>query len=151
VTVHKSGVMGAVLTVLGTAALSAGVAGADGPVQVKSQLGDVCLDGQSWVADIPVVINPCNGTDFQRWNLNGRQLESAAFPGKCLTNPMDTGAVHIEYCRDAFVQHWNFQPNGQVTTDSGNCLTVLGGPGPGTRVFARWCTGDPGQAWVSVP
>jgi Ricin-type beta-trefoil lectin domain len=143
--------LGIVSTVLGVAMRSAGAAGADGPVQIRSQLGDVCLDAPSLIWDIPVVINPCNGTDFQRWNLTGRQLENAAFPGKCLTMPVESGALHIEYCRDAFVQHWSIQPNGQVTSDSGSCLTVLGGPGPGTRVAARWCNGDPGQGWESVP
>jgi hypothetical protein len=156
-TMHELRVMGGVGrarvvvgTVLGVALLSSGAASADGAVQIRSQLGDLCLDAPSFIGDIPVVINPCNGTDFQRWNLNGRQLENAAFPGKCLTAP-GSGAVHIEYCRDAFIQHWSFQPNGQVTSDFGNCLTVLGGPDPGTRVAARWCGGGPGQGWDSVP
>lgn len=100
------------------------------------------------------MINPCNGSDFQRWNLNGRQLENVATPGRCLTMPVEGSVSHLELCRDAYIQHWSFQPNGQVTTDAGSRLTVLsvfGNIGPGTRVSARWCSGDPGQGWDSVP
>jgi hypothetical protein len=141
----------AVSMVLGGAMLSAGAASADGPVHVRSRLGDACLDAPSWIGDVPVVINPCNDSDFQRWNLNGQQLENAAFPGKCLT-PLDKASVlHLELCRGAMVQHWNFQPDGQVKNDVGNCLTAFGGPAPGTRVSGRWCNGDPGQGWDSAP
>ena len=148
------GVAGALLVVsavLGGATLNADGASADGPVHIRSRLGDTCLDAPSWIGDVPVVINPCNDSDFQRWNLNGGQLENVAFPGKCLTDPQKGSSVHLEMCRGAMVQHWNFQPNGQATTDLGNCLTVLGGPGPGTRVSARYCTGDPNQGWDSAP
>jgi len=137
--------------VLGGAMLSAGAASADGAVHVRSRLGDACLDAPSWIGDVPVVINPCNDSDFQRWNLNGQQLESVAFPGKCLTPQEKSSVLHLEMCRGAMVQHWNFRPDGQITNDVGNCLTVLGGPGPGTRVSARWCSGDPGQGWDSAP
>jgi hypothetical protein len=90
---HELRLMGAVgiLVVVGTAfgvaMLSAGAASADGPVQLRSRLGDVCLNapGGSWLT--AVVTNPCNGSGFQRWNLAGRQLESVAFPGECLTMP----------------------------------------------------------------
>lgn len=45
-------------------------------------------------------------------------------------------------------QNWNVDPNGQVKNDTGwYCLTVLGGPGPGTWVSARYCNGDPNQGW----
>jgi hypothetical protein len=144
----------AVSTALGVAMLGAGAAGADGPVQVKSRLGDFCLDAPigNWYA--AVLINPCNGTDFQRWNLNGRQLQSVAFPGSCLAMPGDSTFSHLGPCNDTYFQHWSFQPNGQVTTDNGACLTVLtifGGPAPGNRVSSRFCNGDPGQGWDSVP
>jgi hypothetical protein len=98
-----------------------------------------------------VVINPCNDSDFQRWNLNGQQLENAAFPGKCLTQQDKTSVLYIEMCRGAMVQHWNFQPDGQVKNDVGNCLTAFGGPAPRTRVSGRWCNGDPGQGWDLAP
>ncbi|MDT7765362.1 MAG: hypothetical protein QOC63_4782 [Mycobacterium sp.] len=88
-----------VSTVPASAALGVVTANADGPVHVRSRLGDACLDAPSWIGDVPVVINP----------------------------------------------------DGQVTTDVGNCLTVFGGPAPGTRASARWCNGDPGQGWDSAP
>ena len=100
--------------VLGGAMLSGGAASADGPVHVRSRLGDACLDAPSWIGDVPVVINPCNDSDFQRWNLNGQQLENVAFPGKCLTPQDKTSVLHLEMCRGAMVQQWNFQPDGQV-------------------------------------
>jgi hypothetical protein len=145
------GALLAVSAVFGGATLSADAASADGPIHVRSRLGDACLDAPSWIGDVPVVINPCNDSDFQRWNLSGGQLENVAFPGKCLTDPQKGSGLHLEMCRGAMVQHWSFQPDGQVRTDLGNCLTVLGGPAPGTRVSARYCTGDPGQGWDSAP
>jgi hypothetical protein len=49
--------------------------------------------------------------------------------------PVEGSVSHLELCRDAYIQHWSFQPKGQVTTDAGSCLTVLsvfGNIGPGT-------------------
>ncbi|KZS66646.1 RICIN domain-containing protein [Mycobacterium ostraviense] len=138
--------------VLGLALLNAGVAHADGPVQLKSRLGDVCLDAPSgsWVS--PVVINPCNGTGFQRWNLNGQEIESVAFPGECLTQPGEGWWAKLNPCTNWISQHWTIQSNGQVTNDLGGCLAVLGGPDPGTWVSTRWCNaGAPEQQWDSVP
>jgi Ricin-type beta-trefoil lectin domain len=157
-TVHELRLMGGVCravvvvsTVLGIAMLNAGAAGADGPVQLKSRLGDVCLDGPNPNWRGGVLINPCNGTDFQRWNLNGQQFESVAFPGKCLTAPGDSWVSYLGPCFNSLAQHWDIQPNGQVTTFTNSCLAVLGGPAPGTWVSARWCDGDLGQGWDSVP
>jgi hypothetical protein len=137
----------------GVAVLGAGEASADGPVQLRSRLGDFCLDapGGSWVT--AVVINPCNGTDFQRWNLTpAGQLESVAFPGLCLSTPGERWWVHLEACVDWFTQKWTIQPNGLVTASSVACLTVLGGPGPGTWVSTGACNaGAPDQEWDSVP
>ncbi|OBJ09819.1 hypothetical protein A5659_19785 [Mycobacterium sp. 1165196.3] len=136
-------------TVFGLAMLGAGGASADGPVQLRSRLGDACVDGpgSGWLA--PVVVNPCNGADSQRWTLSGiGRLESAAFPGQCL-NSDGTGAAHLVACWDS--QRWNVQPNGQITAVLGGCLAVLGGPDPGTWVSTRWCNGDPGQGWDIVP
>jgi Ricin-type beta-trefoil lectin domain len=137
-------------TVLGVAVLSAGAAGADGPVQLRSRSGGSCLDAPLGSVQVSMVINTCNGTDFQRWNLNGQQLESVAFPGRCLKAD-ESWVTYLGPCLNALVQQWNIQPDGQVTTYNGRCLTVLGGPGPGTRVGARWCDGDVGQGWDSVP
>lgn len=139
--------------VFGVAILCAGTAGADGPVQLKSRLGDFCLDAPSgsWVS--PVVINPCNGTDFQRWNVNGdREIESVAFPGECLQQPGESLWAKLNPCTNWISQHWTIQPNGQISNDLGGCLAVLGGPGPGAWVSTRWCNADaPEQQWDSVP
>jgi Ricin-type beta-trefoil lectin domain len=86
-------------TVLGAVQLSAGAAGADGSVHVRSRLGDVCLDAPSWIGDVPVVINRCNDSDFQRWNLNDRQLENVAFPGRCLADQQKGAGLQLEMCR----------------------------------------------------
>jgi hypothetical protein len=125
-----------VSTVLGGAMLSVGAASADGPVQVRSRLGDACLDAPSWIGDVPVVINPCNDSDFQRWNLNGRQLENVAFPGKCLTEEEKSSVLHLEMCRGAMVQHGIFSPTARsrpmlVTASPSSAALV---PGPGLRL-----------------
>src|ERR1700744_499349 len=121
-----TGGVGRALVVVSTgfAMLSAGVASGDGPIHVRSRLGDACLAPPSWIGDVPVVINPCNDSDFQRWNLNGQQLESVAFPGKCLKAD-DSLVSYLGPCFNSLVQQWNIQPNGQVTTYNGRCLTVL--------------------------
>ncbi|WP_204079590.1 RICIN domain-containing protein [Mycobacterium riyadhense] len=138
---------------LGVAALSAGVASADGPVQLKSRLGDYCLDAPSGSWFTAIVINLCNGTDFQRWNLTAdRQLESVAFPGECLNVPGESWWAHLQPCVDWISQHWTVQPNGQVASELGGCLAVLGGPDPGTWVSTRWCNPDaPDRQWDSAP
>lgn len=138
--------------VFGVAVLSAGVASADGPVQLRSRLGNFCLDTPSGNAFTPTVINPCDGSESQRWNLTtAGQIESAAFPGACLAMPEESWGVHIRPCADWPDSHWNIQPNGQITNVFGACVTVLGGPGPGTLVSTRVCIADaPGQAWDSV-
>ncbi|WP_439330753.1 ricin-type beta-trefoil lectin domain protein [Mycobacterium scrofulaceum] len=144
--------VGAVGAALGVVVLGAGPAAADGPVQVKSRLGDVCLDAPtgSWYSAL--LINPCNGSDFQRWNVNGLQLESVAFPGSCLTKPSDSAFARLGPCLNMPGQRWTAQPDGQVTTALlGACLTVLGGPDPATLVSTRWCNGDAGQGWDYVP
>ncbi|OBK37845.1 hypothetical protein A5658_27205 [Mycobacterium sp. 1245111.1] len=132
------------------AAPAIGEAAADGPVVLKSRLGDLCLDGPSDAWPTQVVVNACNGSDFQRWNVTGDQrLESVAFPGKCLTMPSETAFVsRLQPCWNS--QRWIVQPDGRITTVFGPCLTVLGGPGPGTSVAARICTGGPEQGWDSV-
>ncbi|AKN16722.1 hypothetical protein MHAE_16956 [Mycobacterium haemophilum DSM 44634] len=136
----------------GVAALNAGVASADGPVQLRSRLGNFCLDtpGDSWAVVItPTVINPCNGSDFQRWNLTDvGQLESVAFPGKCLAME-NNWWVHVLPCIDFYTEKWTIQPNGQVTTYLNACLTVSGGANPGTPVTASLsCNADaPDQGW----
>jgi Ricin-type beta-trefoil lectin domain len=128
---------------------SAGEATADGPVAFKSRLGDVCLDAPNGGWPSNVMINPCNGTDFQRWNVTGDQkLESVVFPGRCLTMSDGAGAANLKSCLST--SRWNIQPDGQITAVFGPCLTVLGGPGPGTLVSTRFCNGGPEQGWDTV-
>lgn len=135
--------------VCGVAAVSTGVATADGAVQLKSRLGDVCLDAGGGGSFAPVIINPCNGRDFQRWNIDpGGRIESAAYPGQCLNESDDALTAHLWGCWDS--RFWNIRPNGQITAVLGGCLTVLGGTGPGTSVGTRICNGAPEQGWDSV-
>ncbi|ORA98739.1 hypothetical protein BST33_15840 [Mycolicibacter minnesotensis] len=147
----RAGVVAA--TLLCVAVGIAGVAAADEPVQLTSRLGDFCLDAPSGDYFAAVVINPCADTDSQRWYLNGKQLQNVAFPGGCLINPAvvsTDGAMfaHLGPCVGMWPQNWNIDPNGQVKNDTGwYCLTVLGPPGPGTWVSARYCNGDPSQGW----
>ncbi|CAM4256545.1 Ricin-type beta-trefoil lectin domain protein [Mycobacterium basiliense] len=139
-------------TVFVVAVLGIGQAKANGPVQLKSRLGDACLDAPSGSWITPVVVKPCNGTDFQRWNLtDAGQLESVSFPGECLNAPGQSWVVHLQPCIDWISQHWSIQPNGHVTSELGGCLTVLGGPDPGTWVSNRFCSGNADQGWDSVP
>ncbi|KLO26854.1 RICIN domain-containing protein [Mycobacterium haemophilum] len=148
--VRRAGVVvGAVFAV---AVLNTGVASADGPVQLKSRLGDVCLDAPSGSWFTPLVINPCNGSDFQRWNFTGDgQIESVAFPGECVNVPGEALWVRLQPCMNWISQQWTIEPNGHVTSPLGACLAVLGGPGAGTWVSTRWCSGALDQGWDSIP
>jgi hypothetical protein len=49
------------------------------------------------------------------------------------------------------VQHWNFQPDGQVKNDVGNCLTAFGGPAPGTRVLVAGATVIRAKGGIALP
>nr|WP_277424722.1 RICIN domain-containing protein [Mycobacterium sp. P7213] len=150
---RSMGAAGRALVVAGTVLAAtvpiAGVAAADGPVGLASRLGDFCLDAPSANYFAAVVVNPCDGSDTQRWFLNGRQLQNVAFPGGCLINPAGDGVfAHLGPCVGLWNQNWNFDPNGHVKNDPGwYCLTVLGGPGPGTWVSTRYCGDDPSQGW----
>src|ERR1700759_5557120 len=53
----------------GVALLSAGISSAAEPVQLRSRLGDWCLDGPNG-NNAATVVNPCNGSNSQRWVLN---------------------------------------------------------------------------------
>src|SRR5574337_1609962 len=64
--------------------LSVGVAGAADPVQLRSRMGNWCLDGQNG-SNTATMVNPCDGSKSQRWVFNAAgQIESAAFPANCL-------------------------------------------------------------------
>src|SRR5258707_14247327 len=82
------GVRGALVVVgavFGVALLGAGVASAADPVQLKSRLGDWCLDGPNG-SNTATMVNPCSGSKSQRWVFNpAGQIESVAFAGNCLS------------------------------------------------------------------
>jgi hypothetical protein len=55
------------------------------PVQLKSRLGNWCLDGPNG-NNTATMVNPCNGSKSQLWVFNSPgQIESVAFPGDPLT------------------------------------------------------------------
>lgn len=145
-----------VATVIGVALPSAGVASASDPVQLKSRLGDWCLDGPNG-NNAATMVNPCNGSKSQLWVFNSvGQLESAAFPGNCLSisDAADNTPVILSPCRtDANNQRWNQQTNGQTTSALGPCLNVFGGVAqPGTPVIAYHCIPDVAdEEWDSIP
>jgi hypothetical protein len=146
-----SKVVGVVGAALGIAILNAVPANAGGGGQLKSRMGDACLDAASGSWYSAVMVNPCNGADVQRWNINGLQLESVAFPGSCLAKPSDAVFARLGPCLNMPESQWIIQPDGQVKAQLlGTCLTVLGGPNPATWVGTRWCNGDPSQGWDYV-
>jgi hypothetical protein len=142
--------------VFGVALLSAGVASAADPVQLKSRLGNWCLDGPNG-NNTATMVNPCNGSKSQLWDFNSAgQIESVAFPGHCvsISNAGDTTPVTLSPCQThENKQNWNHQTNGQVTSVLGPCLNVNGGvANPGTPVIAYHCIADVAdEEWDSVP
>jgi hypothetical protein len=160
---HESRLMGGVSrafvvvgAVFGVALLSAGVASAADPVQLRSRLGNWCFDGPSGT-NAATVINPCDGSKSQLWVFNSAgQIESVAFPGNCvsISNAADTTPVVLSTCQtSANNARWNPQPNGQLTSALGPCLNVFGGVAiPGTPVIAYHCIPDVAdEQWDSVP
>jgi len=141
--------------VFGVALLSAALASAAGPVQLKSRMGNWCLDSPNGTNGA-TVINACNGSKSQLWNFNSAgQIESVAFPGSCvsISNTADTTPVTLAACQgNSNNQRWNFQPNGQVTSALGPCLNINGGvANPGTSVIAYHCIPDvTDEQWDSV-
>jgi hypothetical protein len=160
---HESRLMGDVRrtlvvvgAVFGVALLSAGVATAADPVQLKSRLGNWCLDAPNG-NNTAAMVNACDGSQSQRWIFNpGDQIESVAFPGSCLSinNAADGTPVTLSSCQTtANNSSWNSQPNGQLTSALGPCLNVFGGVAqPATPVIAYHCIADvTDEQWDSVP
>ena len=136
------------------ALLSAGATGAANAVQLRSRLGDWCLDAPN--ANAATMVNPCAGSNSQRWifNLAG-QIESVALPGHCMSisDAADNTPVMLSSCEsDANNLRWTAQPNGQITSVLGPCLNVFGGVArPGTPVIAYHCIADvDDEKWDSV-
>jgi hypothetical protein len=159
---HESQLMGGVRrsfvvvgAMFGVALLSAGVASAATPVQLKSRLGNWCLDSPNG-NNAATMVNACNGSKSQLWNFDpAGQIESVAFPGTCvsISNAADTTPVILSACHtNSNNQRWNTQPNGQVTSALGPCLNIDGGvANPGTPVIAYHCIADVAdEQWDSV-
>jgi hypothetical protein len=131
---------------LGVAPLNAGVASAADPVELRSRLGNWCLDGPNG-DNTSTVVNPCTGSKSQLWTFNpAGQIESAAFPGHCLSigNAADNTPVTLAPCQAAAAnEQWNHRVNGQIASALGPCLNVFGGVAqPGTAVIAYHCIAD---------
>ena len=145
-----------VAAVFGVALLSAAVASAADPVQLKSRMGNWCLDGPNG-NNTATMVNPCNGSKSQRWIFNpAGQIQSAAVPADCVTisDAADNTPVTLVPCQtNVNNQRWNPQTNGQVTSALGPCLNIFGGVAqPGTPVIAYHCIPDVAdEAWDSVP
>jgi hypothetical protein len=141
--------------VFGVALLSAGVANAADPVQLKSRLGNWCLDGPNG-NNAATMVNPCDGSKSELWVVNSAsQIESVAFPGNCLSisDAADTTPVILSSCQtNANNTRWNAQTSGQVTSVLGPCLNINGGvANPGTPVIAYHCIPDVAdEQWDSV-
>ncbi|HWF70148.1 MAG TPA: RICIN domain-containing protein [Mycobacterium sp.] len=141
--------------VFGVVLLSAGVANAADQVQLKSRMGNWCLDAPGG-GNTGTVINPCNGSQSQLWVFNpGGQIQNVAVAGNCLSigNAADTTPVNVSPCQtNANNQQWSRQANGQVTSALGPCLNVNGGvANPGTPVIAYHCITDVAdEEWDSV-
>jgi hypothetical protein len=159
---HESRFMGGVRralvvvgAVFGVALLSAGVASATDPVQLRSRLGNWCLDGPLG-NNAATMVNPCSGLKSQLWDFNSAgQIESVAFPGACvsISNAADTTPVILVPCQtNSNNERWNTQINGQITSALGPCLNVNGGVAqPGTAVIAYHCIADVAdEQWDSV-
>jgi hypothetical protein len=159
---HESRLMGGVRRALvvvgavsGVALLSAGMASAADPVQLKSRLGNWCLDGPN--SNAATMVNPCNGSKSQLWVFNSAgPIQSVAFAGECvsISDAADTTPVILSTCQtNANNARWNLQANGQVTSALGPCLNVSGGvANPGTPVIAYHCIADVAdEEWDSVP
>jgi len=141
--------------VCGAALLLAATAGAAGPVQLKSRMGNWCLDAPSG-NNTATVVNPCTGSKSQLWVFApAGHLESEAFPGQCVTisNPADDTPAVLAPCRsDAANQHWDRQPTGQITSALGPCLNIAGGVAqPENPVIAYHCIADvDDEQWDTV-
>lgn len=141
-------------TVIGVALLCAGPAHAAGPFQLKSRLGDWCLDGPNG-NNSATMVNPCSGATSQLWTFNSAGLlESVAFPGQCVAigSAADNTPVTLSPCAGTNNGRWNTQADGQVTSALGPCLNVFGGVAqPGTPVIAYHCIPDVAdEQWDSV-
>ncbi|KAA8964976.1 RICIN domain-containing protein [Mycobacterium sp.] len=140
--------------VSGAGLLLAATAGAADPVQLKSRMGNWCLDAPNGT-NTATVVNACNGSKSQLWVFGpAGHLQSVAF-GQCVTisNPADDTSVVLAPCQsDAANQHWDRQPTGQITSALGPCLNIAGGVAqPENPVIAYHCIADvDDEQWDTV-
>lgn len=132
--------------VFGAAVLGAGLAGAADPVQLRSRLGNWCLDAPNG-NNTATMVNPCDGSKSQLWLFNpAGQIESVAFPGQCMSisGAADNTPVTLAACQtNTDNERWTHQANAQITSALGPCLNVFGGVAqPGTAVIAYHCIRD---------
>jgi hypothetical protein len=119
--------------------------------------GNQCLDVDP--SSGTLVMNPCNGSTGQKWNLEGqrlvRQLQSAA-PACASTasaNPAANAPVIQQPCAAASpgvaYDQWTLTSVGSpILGVAGNCVDILNGstvPGTGVQMFS--CNGAPGQTF----
>lgn len=71
--------------------------------------------------------------------------------GSIVVRPVWAEAENVPGCVDYFIEQWTVQPDGRITNNSGGCITVIGGPDPGTWLSTRICTGSPEQGWSQIP
>jgi hypothetical protein len=143
-------------TVFGVALLSAGVASAADPVQLKSRLaGNWCLDAPNG-NNTETMVNPCDGSKSQLWNFNSPgQIQSVAFPGQCvsISDAADETPATLSSCQtNVNNQSWTYQTDGHITSALGPCLCVSSNvANPGTPVIAYHCiAGIPDKEWDIV-
>ena len=132
-----------------------------GPVgRVRLDLGGKCLNdvGNKSASGTQLDIWSCNGSTSQRWTYAAD--ESLRIHGVCLTAPGTAGwKVRLKPCRGAAAGQWrlvyprsvNSRATGKipltlVNPASGWCLADPGGTTNGTRMVARSCNGNTGQA-----
>jgi hypothetical protein len=140
---------------LAAALLSDGMANAAGPVQLKSRLGNWCLDAPNG-PNSAAMVNPCDGSTSQLWVFNpAGQIESAAFPANCasIRDVADNTPLTLSACQANANLQWNPRPDGQLINALGPCLNVFGGVAqPGAPVIAYHCIADVAdEQWDSVP
>ncbi|MFC5664113.1 RICIN domain-containing protein [Kitasatospora misakiensis] len=116
----------------------------------------------------PLTVAPCDGSDGQKWRLNGVVAGGdgnaggaplySAFPGKCADvtggNTADRTPIDLYDCTGGEAQRWTASASSGVFALKafGKCLDVAGsGTAHGTRVGLYACNDSPAQRWQQGP
>ncbi|GAA2592678.1 hypothetical protein GCM10010435_84500 [Winogradskya consettensis] len=108
-------------------------------------IGGKCVDvsGADPANGTAVQLWDCNGTNAQRWALDGGAVKAL---GKCLdvaaASVADGAKVQVYECNGTGAQKWTARSGALVNTGSGKCLDAAG-----TRLQIWSCTGATNQAW----